>query len=119
MIARLAALRKHPAVFRHLTRLTVPAFDALAADVAPAVGAAPPPPVTRRAGPPAGHRGRWGVRTDDRRPSAVGRGVAAAVPDPGGPRVPVRGERLDRPPGRPPVPAGPGAGGAGHHADAR
>jgi hypothetical protein len=40
MIARLANLRKHPSVFRHLTGLTVPAFDALAADVAPAVEAA-------------------------------------------------------------------------------
>ena len=40
MIARLASLRKHPAVFRHLTGLTVPAFDALAADVVPAVEAA-------------------------------------------------------------------------------
>jgi DDE superfamily endonuclease/Helix-turn-helix of DDE superfamily endonuclease len=40
MIARLASLRTHPAVFRHLTGLTVPAFDALAADVVPAVEAA-------------------------------------------------------------------------------
>jgi hypothetical protein len=40
MIARLASLRKHPTVFRHLTGLTVPAFDALAADVVPAVRAA-------------------------------------------------------------------------------
>lgn len=40
MIARLATLRKHPSVFRHLTGLTVGAFDALAADVAPAVDAA-------------------------------------------------------------------------------
>jgi hypothetical protein len=40
MIARLAALRKHPAVFRHLTGLTVATFDALAADVVPAVEAA-------------------------------------------------------------------------------
>ncbi len=40
MIARLVNLRKHPSVFRHLTGLTVPAFDALAADVVPAVEAA-------------------------------------------------------------------------------
>lgn len=40
MIARLDHLRKHPSVFRHLTGLTVPAFDALAADVVPAVEAA-------------------------------------------------------------------------------
>ena len=40
MIARLGHLRKHPSVFRHLTGLTVPAFDALAADVVPAVEAA-------------------------------------------------------------------------------
>jgi DDE superfamily endonuclease/Helix-turn-helix of DDE superfamily endonuclease len=40
MIARLDHLRKHPSVFRHLTGVTVPAFDALAADVAPAVEAA-------------------------------------------------------------------------------
>ncbi len=40
MIARLVSLRKHPSVFRHLTGLTVGAFDALAADVAPAVEAA-------------------------------------------------------------------------------
>jgi hypothetical protein len=39
MIARLAHLRKHPAVFRHLTGLTIPAFDAVAADVVPAVEA--------------------------------------------------------------------------------
>ncbi len=29
MIARLARLRKHPSVFRHLTGLTTAAFDAL------------------------------------------------------------------------------------------
>jgi len=40
MIARLDHLRKHPSVFRHLTGLTVPAFDALVAAVAPAVEAA-------------------------------------------------------------------------------
>lgn len=40
MIARLDRLRTHPSVFRHLTGLTVPAFDALAADVVPAVEAA-------------------------------------------------------------------------------
>jgi DDE superfamily endonuclease/Helix-turn-helix of DDE superfamily endonuclease len=40
MIARLATLRNHPAVFKHLTGLTVAAFDALAAEVVPAVEAA-------------------------------------------------------------------------------
>jgi hypothetical protein len=40
MIARLDHLRTRPGVFRHLTGLTVPAFDALAADVVPAVAAA-------------------------------------------------------------------------------
>ncbi len=40
MIARLDHLRQHPSVFRHLTGVTVPAFDTLAADVAPAVEAA-------------------------------------------------------------------------------
>ena len=40
MIARLAHLRQHPSVFRHLTGLTIPAFDAVAADVVPAVEAA-------------------------------------------------------------------------------
>jgi hypothetical protein len=40
MIARLDHLRSHPSVFRHLTGLTLPAFDALAADVVPAVEAA-------------------------------------------------------------------------------
>jgi hypothetical protein len=40
MIARLDHLRTHPSVFRHLTGLTVQAFDALAAEVAPAVEAA-------------------------------------------------------------------------------
>ena len=40
MIARLTNLREHPSVFRHLTGLTVPTFDALAADVGPAVEAA-------------------------------------------------------------------------------
>jgi hypothetical protein len=40
MIARLANLRKQPAVFRHLTGITVEVFDALAAEVVPAVEAA-------------------------------------------------------------------------------
>lgn len=40
MIARLDYLRKHPAVFRHLTGITVEVFDALAAEVVPAVEAA-------------------------------------------------------------------------------
>jgi hypothetical protein len=40
MIARLAHLRTHPSVFRHLTGLTVTTFDALAAEVVPAVEAA-------------------------------------------------------------------------------
>jgi hypothetical protein len=40
MIARLDHLRTRPGVFRHLTGLTVPVFDALAADVVPAVAAA-------------------------------------------------------------------------------
>lgn len=40
MIARLDNLRKQPAVFAHLTGLTVAAFDELAAAVAPAVEAA-------------------------------------------------------------------------------
>ena len=40
MIARLDHLRTHPAVFRHLTGLTVTAFDALAGEVVPAVEAA-------------------------------------------------------------------------------
>ena len=37
MLARLENLRRHPAVFRHLTGLTVALFDALAADLAPAL----------------------------------------------------------------------------------
>lgn len=40
MIARLDNLRKHPVVFVHLTGLTVAVFDALAAQVVPAVEAA-------------------------------------------------------------------------------
>jgi hypothetical protein len=40
MIARLDNLRKQPVVFRHLTGLSVAVFDALAADVVPAVEAA-------------------------------------------------------------------------------
>jgi DDE superfamily endonuclease/Helix-turn-helix of DDE superfamily endonuclease len=40
MIARLDHLRKHPAVFRHLTGVTVAVFDELAAEVVPAVEAA-------------------------------------------------------------------------------
>ena len=35
MIARLDHLRTHPAVFRHLTGLTLAAFDQLAADLVP------------------------------------------------------------------------------------
>jgi hypothetical protein len=40
MIARLDRLRKYPSVFRHLTGLTVAAFDQLLADVVPALDAA-------------------------------------------------------------------------------
>jgi DDE superfamily endonuclease/Helix-turn-helix of DDE superfamily endonuclease len=40
MIARLDNLRKHPALFRHLTGVTVAAFGELAAEVVPAVEAA-------------------------------------------------------------------------------
>ena len=40
MIARLDNLRKHPAVFQHLTGLTAAVFDELAAEVVPAVEAA-------------------------------------------------------------------------------
>jgi DDE superfamily endonuclease/Helix-turn-helix of DDE superfamily endonuclease len=40
MIARLDNLRMHPAVFRHLTGLTVAVFDALAAEAVPAAEAA-------------------------------------------------------------------------------
>jgi hypothetical protein len=40
MIARFDHLRQHPTVFRHLTGLTVPAFQALAADIGPAIQAA-------------------------------------------------------------------------------
>lgn len=40
MIARLDNLRKHPAVFAHLTGLTVTVFDEVAADVVPAIEAA-------------------------------------------------------------------------------
>ena len=39
MIARLANLRTHPSVFRHLTGLTVPVFDHLAAELVPVVEA--------------------------------------------------------------------------------
>jgi hypothetical protein len=40
MLARLEHLRRHPAVFRHLTGLTVALFDALAAAVLPALARA-------------------------------------------------------------------------------
>ena len=40
MIARLATLRRHPAVFRSLTGLSVAVFDALAEDVGPLLAAA-------------------------------------------------------------------------------
>src|SRR5262245_7723978 len=40
MIARLDHLRRHPAVFRHLTGVTPVVFDGLAAEVVPAVEAA-------------------------------------------------------------------------------
>src|SRR5437763_1312419 len=40
MIGRLTRLRRHPAVFRHLTGLTPALFGALAADVLPAFAAA-------------------------------------------------------------------------------
>ncbi len=40
MIARLDNLRKNPAVFRHLTGITVEVFDGVAAEVVPAVEAA-------------------------------------------------------------------------------
>ena len=58
MIARLEQLRKHPAVFRHLTGLAAPVFDDLAAELAPALAAADHArrarPARRRA-PGAGH----------------------------------------------------------------
>jgi hypothetical protein len=66
MIARLDHLRKHPAVFRHLTGLTVPTFEALAADVVPAVQAthraALDRPGRRRA---IGAGGAFGLGTED------------------------------------------------------
>src|SRR3954447_20209857 len=66
MIARLDHLRTHPAVFRHLTGLTVPAFDALAADVVPAVETAhratPDRPDRKRA---IGAGGEFGLTTSD------------------------------------------------------
>src|SRR3954447_5353810 len=66
MIARLDHLRTHPAVFRHLTGLTVPAFDALAADVVPAVETAhratPDRPDRKRA---IGAGGEFGLATSD------------------------------------------------------
>jgi hypothetical protein len=65
MIARLDALRTHPSVFRHLTGLTVPAFDALAADVVPSVEAA--------------HRA--GLDRPDRQ-RAIGAGGAFGLPTP-------------------------------------
>jgi DDE superfamily endonuclease/Helix-turn-helix of DDE superfamily endonuclease len=40
MIGRLGHLREHPAVFRHLTGLTIAAFDALTAELVPVVEAA-------------------------------------------------------------------------------
>jgi hypothetical protein len=40
MIARLANLRTRPSVFRHLTGITIPVFDELAATVVPAIEAA-------------------------------------------------------------------------------
>ena len=58
MLARLDHLRRHPAVFRHLTGLTVALFDALAADLGPALALAQRrrrDRPGRRRGPGAGH----------------------------------------------------------------
>src|SRR5436190_18121055 len=66
MIARLDSLKAHPSVFRHLTGLTVPAFDAPAADVVPAVEVAhrrsPDRPDRERA---IGAGGEFGLTTTD------------------------------------------------------
>src|SRR5438270_3232083 len=66
VIARLENLRKRPAVFGHLTGLTVAAFDELAAEVAPAVEAA--------------HRKKLD-RPDRRRAIGGGDGFDLATPD--------------------------------------
>jgi hypothetical protein len=66
MIARLDSLRKHPSVFRHLTGLTVPAFDALAADVVRAVEVAHRKALDRRDRRRAiGAGGEFGLSTTD------------------------------------------------------
>src|SRR5215207_10147829 len=66
MIARLDHLRLHPSVFRHLTGLTVPAFDARAADVVPAVEAAHRKTLDRPDRQRAiGAGGEFGLRTGD------------------------------------------------------
>jgi hypothetical protein len=66
MIARLDHLRKHPSVFRHLTGLTVPAFDALAVDVVPAVEAAHRKALDRPGRQRAiGAGGEFGLETSD------------------------------------------------------
>jgi DDE superfamily endonuclease/Helix-turn-helix of DDE superfamily endonuclease len=66
MIARLDHLRKHPSVFRHLTGLTVTAFDALAAGVVPAVEAAHRTALDRPSRQRAiGAGGAFGLRTAD------------------------------------------------------
>ncbi len=67
MIARLDNLRTHPSVFRHLTGLTVPAFDALAAEVVPAVEAAHRKTLDRPSRQRAiGAGGEFGLGTGDR-----------------------------------------------------
>ena len=117
MIARLDNLRKHPAVFGHLTGVTVAAFDELAADVVPAVEAAHRKTLDR----PDRQRAIGGGDDFDLdgRPGPADRRLAPPVPDPRGARVPLRRVRLDRQPRPRPVPAGPGAGRQGHDAAAR
>lgn len=72
MIARLAHLRKHPPVFRHLTGLTVPAFGTPSAEVVPAVETAHRKTLDRPDRQRAiGAGGEFGLRTADQFPTAV------------------------------------------------
>lgn len=98
MIARLDHLRARPSVFRHLTGLTVPAFDALAAAVVPAVEAAHRKALDRPGRQRAiGAGGAFGLTTADQVLTAVVRlrryptqeapGFVFGVSDPTAPRA--------------------------------
>ena len=93
-----------------MTGLTVAVFDALARRLLAGLPRRPPP-APRPPRPPPGRRRRRRLRPRPRRPIPADHRLAAALPHPGGPRLPLRRLRLHRQAGRRPLPAAAGAAG--------